>query len=281
MKKTNWILSVFLLALVLFCGKPAKAASYTQCTDKVTYSKYVVENADGKLKVTNRKTKKTKVILKSDYYITCITNGKMIYYTKISGGNTKVYRVKIDGTGKKKLFSLPSGSSLEACIGSKLFYTAPDKYDPIECHLYSCSLTGKNKKKVAAGIGNTLPSGSYLIGWPNSGAYWPMQVYSINGKTGKKTKIGNETLCWSKVGSKIYYLDFSSGSFGENNTFVVRSVNPSGSGKKKVGKTLSVSGYCTFEKVTSKYVYYYTWNSSYSTKINWRINIRTGKKEKV
>lgn len=280
MKKTNWFLSIFLLTLVLLGGKPVKAADYVSCTDKVTYSKYVVKKENGKLTVTNRKTKKTKVLLKSSYYISCITNGKMIYYTKISNGKTKVCQAKIDGTRQKTLFSLPSGASLEARIGSKLYYTASDKSDPTLVHLYSCSLKGKSKKKVASNIGSVIVSGKYLIGQPNSGDYSPMEAYSINASTGKKKKIGNEILCLSKVGSKIYYLDFSSGQFGNKNVFEIKRMNPSGSGIKKVGSGLYINARCIFTKVTSKYVYFQALTSSYNW-VSYRINIYTGKTEKV
>lgn len=148
----------------------------------------------------------------------------------------KIY--KKSKSGKAKLICKVKAYDVNLCgyYGKKLYYSV-DATGSEAGSLYMYNEKSKKKKRVVKYGYNFQMKGKYLVGTPNSGAWGPMSLYSVNMATAKAKKITSTAGDYFVKGSKIYYLQStknlqSNGHFG----FKVMKCNLSGSGKKAVSK---------------------------------------------
>lgn len=244
-------------------------------SSKFTINGYTVYSKKGVLSVKNNKTKKTKILEKSSVDMRFLTNGKYIYYSIQS----KLYRIKMDGTGKKYVATIKDAFSLKTYIDNKFFYTKTNKKDQTRDDFYSYDIKRKKSKKVMNNVGNILTCGKYILGMPSSGSYMPLWCSSINSQTNKQVRISNNTFFPSTQNGKIYYVELTGSPLEP--ICIVKSCNPNGSNKKAISKKFRVNQYNIYGRITSTYVYYYNMVSPNWQNRYYRFNYKTMKQERI
>lgn len=165
-------------------------------------------------------------------YYQCTNPDALYNYEKAT---FKIY--KKSKSGKAKLICKVKAYDVNLCgyYGKKLYYST-DATGSEAGSLYVYNEKTKKKKRVVKYGYHFEIKGKYLIGQPNSGAWGPGLLYSVNMATAKAKKISSKASEYFIKGSKIYYLQ---GEYQRSNghfKFKVMKCNLSGSGKKAASK---------------------------------------------
>lgn len=280
----------FLVCLMPAARVKAKESTFRQCGREVKTGKYYIWRDDSSrcLYISTSKSGNGKVLVKPSAGRQIesgqISDGSTVYYveTKTSEyyGNCTgyVYRIKVNGSGKKQIGKLKNISEPTAYYNGNLYFTCIDKNDPTLMHTYRMNVKNGATKRAIKNVYVSGQKGQYLLARPNTGALMPLPLYVYNCKTGKAVCITKKGGTANFSGSKIYYSEFVKESYGgSDNIFRIRSCTLSGKGKKTLANNIKAT---YTGMTTSKYAYYYVYNSSSDQKY-YRYNLKTKKKSRI
>lgn len=241
--KSLFLCFCLLFGALLFVNTPAEAeaASYARTNRETKVGKYYIWNdyKTNTLQISKSKTGNGTTLVKASagrnlsYGI--LSNGSTVYYmeTKYTGSSSIgcIYRIKTNGTGRTYIGKVKNASALTAYYNGNLYLNCSDKKDYTLVHTYRFNLKSKKASRTIKNMCVDTFYSKYLVGSPNTGAYGPLDLYSYNCKTKKKTKITSKSGGSSKVGSRLYYAEFLDKGYSSVHTFRIRKCNFSGSSK--------------------------------------------------
>ncbi len=295
MKKQGMIFWGLLALFFAVCLLPvtsveAKTSTYRQCSREAKTGKYYIwtDNSSQSLNIATSKSGNSRVLTEASdgrrMSYTQISDGSTVYYMEMgdSGQNGNytgyIFRIKVDGSGKKQIGALKNVSMLTAYYKGNLYLSCHDKNDVMLLHTYRMNVKNGSVKRVMKNACVREQKGQYLLARPNSGALGPLALYVYNCKTGKATRIAKKGGSANFSGNKIYYAEYVGDPFsGSGSTFRIRRCSLSGKGKKTLAN--KIKGEYT-GMLNSKYVYYFDYDSN-SNQICYRYNIKTKKKAKI
>lgn len=207
MKRIKQIgLAAFLALTAVFVIPQAQAADTAVCG---TYKTFVQQ---GGLYVQTTGTAKQLVAPKTGHKVSsCAADSTYIYYTaaSTSGKSSSLYRVKPDGSEKKKLAKLSEKKvNLLNAAGDVLYYSVSSGTNSVSTRRYSIS---KNKSyTVKTGFEGTQYSNGYLVGTPKTADGTPTSLYTVRGLTDKYVRVSRSCVAYQVISSKIYFVEGSS-----------------------------------------------------------------------
>ena len=210
-------------------------------------------------------------------------SGKYIYYSYSKGSSHKIYRMKLDGSGKKQIVSFYNKES----FGGSIDFVYKDEYLLYSCvgdgsDVYNYSVHLKKKKvkylkgycvnfkasKVQNDVIDKYHYKQYYVAGVQAGDFYYDSVWVYNVKKQKFKRISKKAWDIALAGKYIYYLENST---SNSCTLICCTVD----GKSK--KTLcSIKGqYISFNDVTNNYCIYGVSGNYY------KYDFSTGKTSKV
>ena len=281
----------FMVCLLPVTSAEAKTSAFRQCGRETKTGKYYIwsDNSSRYLYAATSKSGNGSVLTEASdgrriAYMQ-ISDGFTVYYVEVedsgqNGNNTGyVYRIKVDGSGKKQIGVMKNVSGITTYYKGNLYLSGHDGYSPMDIHTYRMNVKNGAAKRVMKNACVREQKGQYLLARPNGGAPCPVAYYVYNCKTGKATRITKkgEAACFFR--NKIYYAECI-GDPHNSSTFRIRRCSLSGKGKKTLVNKIKAA-YIESLTLTSKYAYYACYDSKRNKTIYYRYNLKTKKKAKI
>lgn len=233
------VLTAAALCLVL-----PKLSADAQATDAGKCGKYYTYAAQGGLFVQRTASgAATEIVKPSKYYSvdSCVMDNTTIYYATMNASRSKVcvYRIKPDGTSKKKLVELSGQNTvLQGISGNSLVYTYESSKDPERVHTRRYSLTNKRTYKVRNNFSGKQFLGKQVIGTSEDDRVAPGDLYTVGGETGSWFRISRSCLDYQVIGKKIYYIECTNKDIGRNRITAVKSCDRNGDNIKTLATNI-------------------------------------------
>ncbi len=232
------------LAAAAFCVALSNMSAGAQATDAGKCGKYYTYTAQGGLFVQRTASGAAKEIVAptKNYHVdSCVMDSSTIYYatTNESGSKTRIYRIKTDGTGKKRLIELTGTNTvLQGICGNSLVYTYESSKGDERVHTRRYSLKNNRTYKVRNSFAGMQISGGQVIGMSATDGVEPTSLYTVGGETGDWFRISRSCVAYQVIGSKIYYIECSDSDLEKGVVTAVKSCDRYGDGIRVLAQNI-------------------------------------------
>lgn len=232
------------LTATALCLALPKLSADAQATDAGKCGKYYTYTAQGGLFVQRTANGTAKQIAKpsKNYSVdSCVMNSTTIYYATMNASRSKarIYSIRPDGTGKKKLVELTGQNTvLQGISGNSLVYTYDSSKDPERVHTRRYSLTKKRTYKVRNSFSGKQFLGKQVIGTSEDDRVAPGSLYTVGAESGDWFRISRSCLDYQVIGNKIYYIECTNKDIERNRITAVKSCDRYGDNIKTLATNI-------------------------------------------
>lgn len=140
----------------------------------------------------------------------CVADSTYIYYTAAStkGTSSSLYRVKPDGTGKKRIAKISAKNVTLLDAGNDtVYYSITTKSGKVNTRRYGIS-KGRSYSVKTDFVGDQYCNG-YLVGTPKTTAGKAASLYTVRGLTNDYVRVSRNCVAYRILNNKIYFVESS------------------------------------------------------------------------
>lgn len=210
MKRIKQVCMAAALALVAVLALPqlaagAQAADTAKCGAYYSYVQqdglYVQGSAGSSAKQIVAPTTGHKVS-------SCVADSTYIYYTaaSVKGTSSSLYRIKPNGTGKKRIAKIVAKNVTLLDTGTDtVYYSITTKSGKVNTRRYGIS-KGRSYSVKTDFVGDQYSNG-YLVGTPKTTAGKATSLYTVRGLTNDYVRVSRNCVAYQIINSKIYFAE--------------------------------------------------------------------------